>query len=53
VTRPPQALGHVWHNTEGEFVRDQSCDEPFGIREIFLPAARPSIRLRLREMQRA
>jgi hypothetical protein len=51
--RPPQTLGDVRHKAEGELVRDQSFHEPFRIREVFLPAAWPVVRLCLREMQRA
>ena len=51
--RPPQALRHIRHKAERQLVRDQPFHQPLGIGEVSLPAVRPLIRLRLREMQRA
>jgi hypothetical protein len=44
-------LFDIGHETQFEFLSDQSLDESFGIWKILLPSSRSSVRLGLRQMQ--
>ena len=50
---PPEALRHIGDKAEGQLLRHQPLDQSLGIGKVSLPAVRPMIGLRLREMERA
>ena len=49
----PQTLLGIGHKAQDQLVSDQPLHQTFGVREIVLAPPPPSVRLRLRQMQRS